>query len=204
MSLFSKKSYPAHLQDELPFGKQVLIFFWEVFKVLVISLVIIVPIRHFLIKPFYVKGASMEPNFQDHEYLIINQLGYRLGEPSRGDAVVFRYPFDTRQYFIKRVIGLPGETVTISAGTVTISNAQHPNGVVLLESYLASNVDTVGEVRVELGLDEYYVLGDNRQSSLDSRAFGPVKRDLIVGETFLRGWPIDRAGIVTNNLQYNL
>lgn len=204
MSLFSRNRYPAHLEDELPFGKQVLIFFWEVFKVLVISLVIIVPIRHFLIKPFYVKGASMEPNFYDHEYLIINQLGYRLGEPSRGDAVVFRYPFDTRQYFIKRVIGLPGETVKISGGNVTIINAGYPNGVVLQESYLSPSIDTLGEVQVTLTADEYYVLGDNRQSSLDSRAFGPVKRDLIIGETFLRGWPINKAGLVTNQTNYNL
>src|SRR3989338_8604105 len=147
MGLFSKKRYPAHLQDDLPFGKQVLIFFWEVFKVLVISLVIIVPIRHFLIKPFYVKGASMEPSFHDHEYLIINQISYRLGQPNRGDAVVFRYPFDPSQYFIKRVIALPDETIKISRNTVTIINAEHPNGVVLVENYLSPTADTIGEVQ---------------------------------------------------------
>ena len=124
MSLFSKKDYPAHLQDDLPVGKQVLIFVWEVFKVVVISLAIIVPIRYYLIKPFYVKGASMEPTFYDHEYLIINEIGYRFGEPNRGDVVVFRYPFDPSQYFIKRVIGLPGERVKISNGKVEIFNQQ--------------------------------------------------------------------------------
>src|SRR3989339_494737 len=125
-------------------------FVGELLHVVVISLAIILPIRYFLIQPFYVKGASMEPNFYDHEYLIINQLGYRLGEPNRGDAVVFRYPFDTRQYFIKRVIGLPGETVKISGGDVTIINVEHPNGVVLQESYLSPSIGTLGEVQVTL------------------------------------------------------
>src|SRR3990167_7794169 len=127
MKLFKKDKYPKHLvEQDLTFGKQVIVFVWEIFKVVVISLAIIVPVRYFLIKPFYVKGASMEPNFYDHEYLIINEISYWLGEPERGDVVVFRYPFDPSQYFIKRVIGLPGETIKISGGKIVVINQEFP------------------------------------------------------------------------------
>src|SRR3989338_3890002 len=119
MKLFKKDKYPKHLvEQELTAGQHVLVFTWEIFKVVVISLAIIIPVRYFLIKPFYVKGASMEPNFHDYEYLIIDELTYRFNEPQRGDVVVFRYPLDRGQFFIKRVVGLPGETITIGNGQV--------------------------------------------------------------------------------------
>ena len=203
MSLLKKKKYPAHLEDDLSVGKQAVIFVWEIFKVVVISLAIIIPVRYYLIKPFYVKGASMEPTFYDHEYLIINELSYHLGSPGRGDAVVFKYPLDQRQYFIKRVIGLPGETVRVADGHVYILNNQHPKGIELTEDYLLPAMKTLGEVEVTLAGDEYYLLGDNRLASLDSRVFGPVKEDLIIGKTFFRGWPINRFGLTVNNSDYN-
>ncbi|MFA6254994.1 MAG: signal peptidase I [Patescibacteria group bacterium] len=204
MKLFSKKKTPSYLEEEnLSFGKQVAIFVWEVFKVVVISLVIIVPVRYFLIKPFYVKGASMEPNFYDHEYLIINEISYRFDEPERGDTVVFRYPFDLSQYFIKRIIGLPGEKIKIAEGKVTIFNQANPQGVELQEDYLLPAMKTLGDVEVELSQTEYYVLGDNRIASLDSRAFGPVPRQDIIGKTLVRGWPLNRLGLVLNDLNYN-
>ena len=204
MKLPKKSKYPKHLEDDLSFGKQAVVFVWEIFKVVVISLAIIVPVRYFLIKPFYVKGASMEPNFYDHEYLIINEISYWLGEPERGDVVVFRYPFDPSQYFIKRVIGLPGETIKISGGKIVVINQEFPESQDLTEDYLLPAMKTLGEVEVTLGEDEYYLLGDNRIASLDSRAFGPVKRNYIVGKTFLRGWPLDRFSLLINNLEYNL
>ena len=111
--MFKKNKYPSHLQEDLSLKRQAVIFVWELFKVLVISLVIIIPIRHFLIKPFYVKGASMEPNFFDKEYLIIDEISYRFNEPARGDSVVFRYPLEPKQFFIKRIIGLPGDRVVL-------------------------------------------------------------------------------------------
>ena len=199
-----KNKYPKHVEENLSFGKQALIFSWELFKVVLISLVIIIPVRYFLIKPFYVKGASMEPNFYDKEYLIIDELSYRLGEPQRGDSVVFKYPLDPRQFFIKRIIGMPGERVLITDGIVKIYNQDNPEGRVLYEPYIASGTKTLQDTDIELQNDEYFLLGDNRTASLDSRAFGPVKRKFIVGRTLLRGWPITEFGLITNNLEYNL
>ncbi len=168
-------------------------FVVELAEVVVISLAIILPIRYFLIQPFYVKGASMEPTFDDREYLIIDELSYRMGAPLRGEVIVFRYPFDPRQYFIKRIIGLPGETVKIADDKVTIVNAAHLGGFVLDESgYLVAGVMTYGDRSYTLGPDEYFVMGDNRTSSLDSRTFGPLPRKDIVGRVWVRGWPIDR------------
>src|SRR4030042_4602587 len=108
-------------------------FVIEIIKVVIISLAIIIPVRYFLIQPFYVKGASMEPNFHDHEYLIINEISYRFSEPQRGDIVVFRYPKDPSQYFIKRIIGLPGEKIKIKDNKVYIYNEKYPNGLELNE-----------------------------------------------------------------------
>lgn len=165
----------------------------ELIRVVVISLAIILPVRYFLVQPFYVKGASMEPNFYDHEYLIIDELSYRLRDPVRGEIVVFRYPNDPRQFFIKRVIGLPGETVQFDNGKVVIKNNDHPKGFVLAEAYLPSALATTGGSEVALGRDKYYLLGDNRTSSLDSRYFGALARGYIIGRVWVRGWPLDRV-----------
>ncbi|KAA0206831.1 signal peptidase I [Candidatus Uhrbacteria bacterium] len=164
----------------------------EMVQVLAVSLAIIIPVRWFLIQPFYVQGASMEPNFFDHEYLIIDELSYRFGEPRRGDVVVFHYPNDPKQFFIKRVIGLPAETVEISDGRVRIYNETHPNGIVLDEGAYLDQDFTAANQTVTLKADQYYLLGDNRSSSLDSRFFGPVQRSHIVGRVWVRGYPIDR------------
>lgn len=195
---------PRHLADELTFRQQLFIFTWEIVKVVVISLAIILPVRYFLIKPFYVKGASMEPNFYDHEYLIIDEISYRFSEPQRGDIVVFRYPHDPRQYFIKRIIGLPNETVKIRGGTIFIANASNPDGTPLEEAYLPDGLSTSGSIEVTLGSDQYYVLGDNRTSSLDSRAFGPLPRSEIVGRVLWRGWPVERIGLIGQTPGYNI
>lgn len=164
----------------------------ELIQVAAVSLAIIIPIRYFLIQPFYVKGASMEPNFFDHEYLIIDELSYRFNEPARGDIVVFRYPNDPKQYFIKRIIALPGETVEIAAGKVKVFNQEHPNGFYLLEDEYLDQEFTATTRTTTLKSDEFFVMGDNRVSSLDSRYFGPVKRSAVVGKVWLRGWPLDR------------
>ncbi len=163
----------------------------EMGQVVIISLAIVLPIRYFLIQPFYVKGASMEPNFSDNEYLIIDELSYHLRAPKRGEIIVFRYPLDPKQFFIKRVIGLPGEIVRVANGQIVIFNKEHPEGFALEESYL-NHVATSGDKSVKLGAGEYFVLGDNRPASLDSRIFGTVPANLITGRVMLRGWPITR------------
>jgi signal peptidase I len=167
----------------------------EIIKVVLISLAIIIPVRYFLIQPFYVKGASMEPNFYDHEYLIINEISYRFNSPERGDIVVFEYPRDPSQYFIKRVIGLPGETVEIKDGVVTIFNKDNSSGVILEEKYLDPETKTYGDRTVALGSNEYFIMGDNRLASFDSRSFGPIDRKYIVGKVWVRGWPLDKVKV---------
>jgi len=172
-------------------------FIFELVKIVVISLVIIIPIRYFLVQPFYVKGASMEPNFYDNEYLIIDEISYRFEKPERGDIVVFRYPRNPQEFFIKRVIGLPGEKIQVKNGDVNIINGYHPGGYVLEESYLPEETKTysLSEDVISLEDDEYFLLGDNRNSSKDSRSFGPVNKSFIIGRVMLRGWPFSRINL---------
>ena len=182
-------------------------FVFELIKIVVISLVIIITIRYFLIQPFYVKGASMEPNFYDHEYLIIDEISYRFKDPGRGDIVVFRYPVNPQEYFIKRIVALPGEKVQIKDGKVYIYDDNYTglDGTVLDELYLGDGVKTysLSDETVSLGEDEYFVLGDNRNSSKDSRSFGAVNQSFITGKVLLRGWPFDRINLFqTPEYQY--
>ncbi len=175
---------------------EILVFIWETVKVVFISLVIIIPIRYFLIQPFFVNGQSMEPNFEDKDYVIVNKIDYRLDKPQRGDVIVFLYPKDlergVRTYFIKRIIGLPGETVQIQDNRVIVYNMDFPDGMVLDESnYLASDQETRGTVRMKLDPDEYFVLGDNRLHSSDSRAWGVLHAPLISGRAWIRLWPLN-------------
>lgn len=172
-------------------------YVFELIKVVVISLAIIIPIRYYLIQPFYVKGASMEPSFYDKEYLIIDEISYRFHEPARGDIVVFRYPREPQEFFIKRVIGLPGERIQIKDGLVYLYNREHKDGAKLPEKYLSADLRTYGlnEEITTLGENEYYVLGDNRNSSKDSRSFGAVAKKFITGRVLLRGWPFNRIDV---------
>lgn len=174
-------------------------------SVVIIALLIIIPVRFFLIQPFYVKGASMEPNFFDHEYLIIDEISYRFGEPERGDIVVFRYPNDRRQFFIKRIIALPHEQIAIREGKVWVGQydtdvLQELHEPYLAEGTLVSSPDTKPLLLKE---DEYFVMGDNRNQSLDSRIFGPVTDDLLIGKTWIRGWPFSRV-MIFDSPEYNL
>lgn len=171
---------------------EILAFIWETIKVVVISLAIILPIRYYLVQPFFVKGASMEPSFEDGDYLLIDEISYRFNEPIRGDVIVFRYPEDRGQFFIKRIIGLPGETIEIKDNKVIIYNADDPDGSVLSENYLDSDQETLGNMLTRLDDNEYFVLGDNRLASSDSRRWGPVNETLITGKAFLRAWPFTK------------
>jgi signal peptidase I len=170
------------------------LFFLDITQIVVIAAVIILPIRFWVIKPFIVKGASMEDNYYERDYLIIDQL--HLKSIERGEVIVFRPPNRTSQHYIKRVIGLPGETVEIEDGIITIYNDTYPNGTELRESYIHEYTHVNEPIHVVLGLSEYYVLGDNRNESLDSRLIGPITEDAIVGRVWLRGLPFERFGTV--------
>ncbi len=204
--MIEEKNNPENESEEYKIGGVI----WELVKMVFWVIVIIVPLRVFLIQPFFVQGASMEPNFEDKEYLIINELGYKTTnvgfgsvdfftvkpykELSRGDVVVFRYPRNPSIYYIKRVIGLPGEKIEIKNGKVIISNYENPNGFILDESgYLSPSVETAGEQVVQLTESQYFVLGDNRSASSDSRSWGPVPEEDVVGKVLIRAWPIRRA-----------
>ena len=176
-----------------PDREEVLSFFWEVIKIVVLALAIIVPVRYYLFQPFFVKGASMEPSFNDGDYVLIDEITYRFRGPKRGEVIIFRSPQDHSQFYIKRVIGLPGEQVQIKNSQVTIFNEQNPKGMPLKESnYLESDVLTSGSLKAKLGQNEYFVLGDNRLHSSDSRLWGTVNKNLITGRVLLRAWPLNQ------------
>lgn len=175
------------------------IFFLEIVKIVVLAGLTIGLVRYFLFKPFYVKGQSMESTYFEHEYLIVDELTYRLREPKRGEVVVFSAPTQPGDYYLKRIIGLPGEQVKIDDNKVIVYNEANPQGVLLDESYLDNLTTTNGSVYVTLGENEYFVLGDNREESFDSRRFGPIKKDTIIGRTWLRGYPFTRVGLLESH-----
>lgn len=170
-------------------------FFFDSFKIVVISLLIIVGVRGYIMQPFFVNGQSMEPNFYDKDYLIVNKIDYQFNDPRRGDVIVFHYPVDPRDFFIKRIIGLPGERVEITKNTITIYNQEHPEGMVVNEKYIPQNKIITGSYSEELKNDEYYVLGDNRIASADSRVWGVLEKHYIVGKAWIRAWPFDGFSI---------
>ena len=172
--------------------KKFLAVFKELVQILLISLLIIIPIRYYIIQPFSVKGVSMEPNFQNGDYLLVDELSYHLRPPQRGEVVVFRFPREPHEFFIKRIIGLPGETVKIVKNQIFIYNKKHPNGFQLKESYLPPE-PFLGNQTVKLKQNEYFVMGDNRSHSYDSRAWGPMVRKYLIGRVLVRLWPFKHA-----------
>ena len=179
-------------------------FFLDFLKVFVMAVAIIIPVRWFLFQPFVVTGDSMRPNFHDGNYLIIDELTYRFRGPARGEVVVMRFPRDPRQYFIKRIVALPGEHVVIRDGQVTIYNADKPSGFVLDESYLPSQNITYGNIDYKLAADEFFVLGDNRLSSSDSRVWGALPRQDIVGRVYMRLYPATELNLFFPAPSYHL
>lgn len=163
---------------------------WELVRFAMIALVAVFLIRIFVVQPFIVSGSSMVPTFENGEYLIIDEISYRVNNPQRDDVVVFKYPNDTKKYFIKRIIGLPNETVDIKGNVITITNEEHQDGFKLDQPYVKNM--SKNDIHFELKNDEYFVMGDNRSASSDSRYWGAVKRKLLVGKALLRLWPIGR------------
>lgn len=188
-----KKTEPASVKTTA--GKErfkkFLVFAWELIKIALIAFVIVAPIRYFLFQPFIVSGDSMTPNFQSGNYLIVDEISYRFSSPQRGDVIVFDASFIpgySGQRFIKRVIGLPGETVDITNGQVEI--IKDGKTTILTEKYLPSNLKTYGDKNITLKANEYFVLGDNREYSYDSRFWGVVPQKYIIGKAFLRILPL--------------
>jgi signal peptidase I len=165
-------------------------FVWEVAKIVILALAIVIPVRHFLFQPFVIEGSSMEPNFYEADYLIVDELSYRLREPARGEVIVFDFPRDTSKRFIKRVIGLPGETVEIKGGQVIITGADGTPKV-LSESYIPADLKAPDMPATILGAGQYFVLGDNRPASYDSQDWGELPEKNIVGRVELRLWPLN-------------
>jgi len=187
-----KKNLPVQSESPIPPQPKKGNFFFETLKFVFISLLIVVPFRYFIAQPFIVSGASMEPTFTDGEYLIVDEISYHIEDPKRDDVVIFKYPLNTAKYFIKRIIGLPGETVIIQDGVITIKE-KNGQTETLNEDYI-KNIKR-DNFTATLGDNEYFVLGDNRPNSADSRSWGPLPRDLIVGRPFLRLLPIKRVDI---------
>jgi signal peptidase I len=160
-------------------------------------------IRFFIAAPYVVSGSSMEPNFHNWDYLITDRVSYRLSEPQRGDVVVFHLPQEYSRTLIKRVVGLPGDTLTVDPQGVRIVNAEHPNGFYLDEPYLAPE-NRGGPQNVTLKLDSttYAVLGDNRRVSSDSRSWGELPRENIVGRVLLRLFPLSAIGVLPAEARY--
>ena len=164
-------------------------FFVETIKTLVLAVLVVLPIRYFIFQPFFVQGSSMYPNFEDGDYLIVDETTYRFRDPQRGEVIVFKFPKDGSQLYIKRIIGLPGESVEINAGKITIINES--GSQTLEEEYIPLDNKTSGDIKVNLAEDEYFVLGDNRMFSSDSRRWGTLPRKNIIGRAYFRAWPFD-------------
>lgn len=173
---------------------------WETVRYALIAAAIIIPIRIFIAQPFIVSGNSMYPTFMNGEYLIVDELSKYVGEYHRGDVVILRYPNDPSKYFIKRVIGLPGETVTVDGEMVVITGPTHPNPLVLKEPYVKN--PKVDHIVRTLDPDEYFVMGDNRAQSSDSRIWGPVPSRLMDGKALLRLLPVTRAEYRPGGLEH--
>ena len=168
--------------------KQFLLPFLEIFEILAVVLISIYIIYGFIAQPFLVQGASMEPNFSSGDYLLVDEATYRFREPERGEVIVFRNPSNTSEFFIKRIVGLPGEEVVINDNDVVI------DGEEIDEVYLGEAISVEGKYRLQLDDDEFFVMGDNRPQSFDSRSWGPLGDGFIIGVVRLRFWPPSAFG----------
>ena len=171
---------------------------WETVRYALVAALIIIPVRTFIAQPFVVSGNSMYPTFHNSEYLIVNELAKYADSYERGDVVILRYPLDPSKYFIKRIIGLPGETITIKNGTVSVSSSANTTPVVLKEPYVKNPKDDTSSRT--LSGDEYFVMGDNRTQSSDSRVWGPVPKNLMDGKALVRLFPFSQIALHPGSL----
>ena len=167
--------------------------FWELVRYALIALIIVIPFRIFVAQPYVVSGSSMDPTFKDADYLIVDQLSKRFEEPERGSVVIIKYPKDPSKFFIKRLIGFPEETIKIKNGIVNIYNEENKDGFQLNEDYIIYEKNE--NFSTKLGEDEYFVMGDNRAGSSDSRVWGSLPKKYIVGKPIIRLLPLNKIEV---------
>lgn len=173
-------------------------WFFELGKGIVVFLVIVILIHFFIATVFVVDGASMVPNFLDGEYILVDKISYLIGAPQRGDSVILKFPGDPEhKKYIKRVIGLPGETLEIKKGEVFINNKK------LDEFYLPTNILTYPDSKTNLGTNEYYMIGDNRVNSSDSRIWGICPKKYIIGRALMVLYPFSQFSVIPQVDYYN-
>ncbi|MFA6552036.1 MAG: signal peptidase I [Candidatus Paceibacterota bacterium] len=168
----------------------------ELIEFIVLAVIIVVPFRIFIAQPFLVSGPSMDPTFDNGNYLIVDEISYRFEELKRGEVIIFKFPTQLTRDLIKRIIGLPGETVILDGETIKIVNSENPNGFLLNQDFIQDKNKMSDEKReIKLASDEYFVMGDNRLVSSDSRSWGPLKKNLIIGRPLFRLYPFSRIGL---------
>jgi len=177
-------------------------FLLDTIEIITTAFAIFVVLFLFVVQIHEVNGNSMLPNFHNGEYVLTDKLTYKFREPQRGEVAIFKAPPRPRDEYIKRLIGLPGERIKIQNNQVTIYNEEHPEGFILNEDYLGEGIITTGKTTIPpntiytIPEGHYLVFGDNREDSSDSRHWGPVKKDLIVGRAVIRIWPPTALSIV--------
>lgn len=178
------------------FFKKIGHVFLDFIQTTVVALSIFVIAYLFLVQPHQVKGSSMIPNFIDQEYILTDKISYRFHEPQREDVIIFTAPNNPEYEYIKRIIGLPGERIKIERGVIFINNEQ------LTEDYLPDSFQTLSGRFLKEGQtysipdNQYFVIGDNRNHSSDSREWGSVPRSNIIGRAWFRYWPLTEVGLV--------
>ncbi len=187
------------IQPEIKRKSNARIFLENVIYI-VIAILLALIVQKFIIRPFVVNGESMDPTLATGDYLLIDEVTYKLHEPQRGDVVVFKAPPEPTKFFIKRIIGLPGDTVSITGSKITITNEANPKGFVLSEPFIThiSNNQLV----VTVPVDEYFVMGDNRSGSFDSRSWGTLPKANLRGRALLRLLPIKEADYLPGKVNY--
>lgn len=176
-------------------------YFIDIIETIVVAAAIFVVVYLFLLQPHQVRGSSMEPNLSDGQYILTDKISYRFDDPRRGDIVIFKAPVDENFDYIKRIIALPGETISIIDGEIIIKNDDNPQGFKLEEPYSINGAISPGTqlsngVEIKMEEDRYFVFGDNRNQSFDSREWGKLPRENIIGKGWLRYWPLSEISII--------